>query len=219
MESESEYDCVILPLKVAILGDTAVGKTSIITRYCHDTFDDQFNPSNTAVISNKNYDSRDSEKRVRLQLWDTAGQETYRSLAPFYCKDVDAILLVYDITNAKSFESLNCWMTMIRQNARESCLLTVLGNKIDRLDEEAVDSEQGKEFAQENGGEHLAVSAKTDVNVKVAFENLIVRKYPEFSEELGYKVNPKYSKKPKDSRKSGVRLNSKARAQDKGCSC
>ena len=109
---------------------------------------------------------------MKLQIWDTAGQERFRSIQASYYKGANGILVVYDITNRKSFENLNSWLIEIEKNGNKNVYKLLIGNKSDLEDERKVSKEEGKEFAEINGMEFFETSAKEDYQVQDAFIQL-----------------------------------------------
>ena len=109
---------------------------------------------------------------MKLQIWDTAGQERFRSIQASYYKGANGILVVYDITNRRSFEGLNSWLIEIEKNGNKNVYKLLIGNKSDLEDERKVSKEEGIEFAQINGMEFFETSAKEDYQVQDAFIQL-----------------------------------------------
>ncbi len=168
-------------MKVTILGEGRVGKTSLLQRFAKGTFDEDSKSSISAamldlcVISPVN-----GITKVGLKIWDTAGQEKFRCIAPMYYKDADAVILVYNVTDAKSFSELQFWLDEVREKARENCIVAVAGNQADRVEEEKVSLAEATEFANKNGALFFLTSAKEGMNVNDLFHEVIARKYPEF---------------------------------------
>uniref|UniRef100_A0A2K5HE82 RAB37, member RAS oncogene family n=1 Tax=Colobus angolensis palliatus TaxID=336983 RepID=A0A2K5HE82_COLAP len=107
--------------------------------------------------------------RVKLQIWDTAGQERFRSVTHAYYRDAQALLLLYDITNKSSFDSIRAWLTEIHEYAQRDVVIMLLGNKADMSSERVIRSEDGETLAREYGVPFLETSAKTGMNVELAF--------------------------------------------------
>uniref|UniRef100_A0A2K5P8C4 small monomeric GTPase n=1 Tax=Cercocebus atys TaxID=9531 RepID=A0A2K5P8C4_CERAT len=107
--------------------------------------------------------------RVKLQIWDTAGQERFRSVTHAYYRDAQALLLLYDITSKSSFDSIRAWLTEIHEYAQRDVVIMLLGNKADMSSERVIRSEDGETLAREYGVPFLETSAKTGMNVELAF--------------------------------------------------
>ena len=108
---ETELTC-----KVVLLGESAVGKTSIIQKFVHNTFDNTVYPTGTANFFSKEIQFKKEKKKIKFEIWDTAGQEQYHSIAKMYFLDASVCILVYDITARKSFEELkNFWISEIKE--------------------------------------------------------------------------------------------------------
>eukprot|EP00829_Urostomides_striatus_P018818 TRINITY_DN698_c0_g2_i2.p1 TRINITY_DN698_c0_g2~~TRINITY_DN698_c0_g2_i2.p1 ORF type:complete len:267 (+),score=91.18 TRINITY_DN698_c0_g2_i2:48-803(+) len=173
-------------VKIAMLGESGVGKTCIIDRFVNDAFNEFTDPTKGASFKAKTLKSEKGTIEIKLMLWDTAGQEIYRSLAPFYYKDADVALLVYDITNEKSFEALQYWANEVKNNGKTGCLLTVVGNKCDNIDGEKVTPDIAKEFSKQVSGSFFLTSAKENTNIKELFVDLAMRKFPQFRADFGF---------------------------------
>ena len=158
-----------------MLGDSRVGKSSIIQRYNEDTFEENQNST-----LNANYVEKEetiNEQKVTLELWDTAGQEEYRSMTKLFIKNSKIVILVYDITSLKSFESLNYWYDFINKEIDKNTIYGVLGNKTDKILEEEVSQEKAKEFAKKIYSSFCLYSAKEGGNQITKFIEEIVSKY------------------------------------------
>ncbi|XP_058426292.1 ras-related protein Rab-26 isoform X2 [Diceros bicornis minor] len=107
--------------------------------------------------------------KVKLQIWDTAGQERFRSVTQAYYRDAHALLLLYDVTNKASFDNIQAWLTEIQEHAQHNVVLMLLGNKVDSAQERVVKREDGEKLAKEYGLPFMETSAKTGLNVDLAF--------------------------------------------------
>ncbi|XP_013373092.1 PREDICTED: ras-related protein Rab-26 isoform X5 [Chinchilla lanigera] len=107
--------------------------------------------------------------KVKLQIWDTAGQERFRSVTHAYYRDAHALLLLFDVTNKASFDNIQAWLTEIQEYAQNDVVLMLLGNKVDSAQERVVKREDGEKLAKEYGLPYMETSAKTGVNVDLAF--------------------------------------------------
>ena len=156
--------------KVVFLGNQSVGKTSIILRFMHDTFDPNYQAtigidflSKTMVVD---------DKMVRLQLWDTAGQERFKSLIPSYIQDSSFAIICYDITDKESFDNVRNWVDDARSIRGNNVSIIIVGNKIDLADQRQVYTEEGKKLASELDVEFIEASAKAGINIKALFKTL-----------------------------------------------
>ncbi|KAK9479231.1 small GTPase superfamily [Lipomyces japonicus] len=162
-------------LKVIILGDSGVGKTSLMQQYVSKKFSNQYKATIGADFLTKQ-DVRVDDRTVTLQLWDTAGQERFQSLGVAFYRGADCCVLVYDVNNAKSFEALDSWRDefLIQASPRdpESFPFVVLGNKIDVEESKRVVSQKkALAFCQAKGNiPYFETSAKEAINVDQAFE-------------------------------------------------
>merc|ERR1711971_960028 len=123
-------------------------------------------------------------KKIKLQIWDTAGQERFHTITTSYYRGAMGIMLVYDITNSKSFDNIAKWLRNIQEHANEDVEKMILGNKCDMEDKRVISKERGETIARENGIRFLETSAKTNVNIERAFIDLseaILEKTPDIS--------------------------------------
>jgi len=152
----------LLPIKIILLGDTGVGKSSIIKRYIEDSFDE--NLSSTIGSNFLEKIEKIKGQKVRLEVWDTAGQEEFRSVTKLFVKNSKIIILVYNVTQKLSFEGLNYWYDFIQKELAQNFVLGVAGNKTDLIFEDGYDeeitSEEGKAFAEKIKANFSLVSAK-----------------------------------------------------------
>jgi len=162
-------------LKVIILGDSGVGKTSLMNQYVHKRFSNQYKATIGADFLTKEVVIDD--KLVTLQVWDTAGQERFQSLGVAFYRGADACVLVYDMTDSKSFDNLASWMDEFLVHAGPSNPDTfpfaVLGNKADLAAKRQVTSAKASAWCQSKGDvPHFETSAKESVNVDQAFQTI-----------------------------------------------
>ncbi|XP_059615314.1 ras-related protein Rab-37 isoform X3 [Phlebotomus argentipes] len=154
--------------KTILLGDSGVGKTSLLVQYNFG----EFKPgafSATVGIALTNKIVTVDQVRVKLQIWDTAGQERFRSVTHAYYRDAHALLLLYDVTNKVTFDNTRAWLVEIREYAQEDVVIMLLGNKSDCGAEREVKKEEGERLAREYNVGFLETSAKTGLNVDLAF--------------------------------------------------
>ena len=160
--------------KVIFLGNSGVGKSSIISRFCNDKFDPSF--QSTVGLDFHKKEIPYEKTTLKLLFYDTAGQEKFRSLIPMYVRDANIMVIVYDITNSESFSQLTFWLGMLEDLKREEAILVILGNKSDMDDRRVIQTDYAKEFAKKYNAIFTEVSAKTGANIQDLFLNEIVRK-------------------------------------------
>jgi Ras-related protein Rab-5C len=171
------------PSKVVIIGDSNVGKTCIIERFIHNTFE-KTQPTIGACHFNKKY------MDVDLDIWDTAGQERFRSMIPMYFKGSKGIIICFDITDVNTFEGAKKWIKEIEQNVEKGRVFLV-GNKCD-LEDRKVPSEMVSNYAHSNDYEYIETSAKENINIDVLFKK-IAEKIKEMKEDEVNNVDIKKS--------------------------
>ncbi|XP_055845217.1 ras-related protein Rab-37 isoform X2 [Episyrphus balteatus] len=154
--------------KVMLLGDSGVGKTCLLVRFRDGTFLSG-NFISTVGIDFRNKVVNVDNTRVKLQIWDTAGQERFRSVTHAYYRDAHALLLLYDVTNKVSFDNIRAWLVEIREYAQEDVVIMLLGNKADCGSDRQVKREEGERLAREYNVAFMETSAKTGLNVGLAF--------------------------------------------------
>ena len=166
----------IKELKVILLGDTGVGKTNIINRFLFGTFDENLKPTLASSSLEKNIKRDDGE--YILKVWDTTGQERYNSITKLFIKGSQIVILVYAIDNLKSFENINFWRNLIKDELdRDEYILAIVGNKKDLFEHEAVDEEKGKKLADDLDADFSLISAKYDTQSINDLFNLLLDRY------------------------------------------
>eukprot|EP00741_Cyanophora_paradoxa_P022530 tig00021464_g21756.t1 len=156
--------------KLVFLGDQAVGKTSIITRFMYDKFDNTYQATIGIDFLSKTMYLED--RTVRLQLWDTAGQERFRSLIPSYIRDSSVAVVVYDVTNRTSFMNTAKWVEEVRNERGNDVIVMLVGNKTDLVDKRQVSIEDGEAKAKDLGIMFIETSAKAGFNIKALFRKI-----------------------------------------------
>lgn len=162
--SSSEFD---LLYKILIIGDSAVGKSSILLQFSDQTFSDNY--VSTIGVDFKIRTLDVDGKQVKLQIWDTAGQERFQSIVANYYHGSHAIALVYDITDRKSFDNLRKWVSDVDRLANKQVCRIIVGNKTDLSEKRAVRRDEGQAFADSLGVPFIETSAKTASNVQQLF--------------------------------------------------
>ena len=162
-----------LVYKVLLLGDSSVGKTCFLLRYCDKSFQE-------AHLSTIGLDYRlksmtlQNDKNIKLQIWDTAGQDRFRAITKNYYKGANGIILIYDVTNKQSYENVKNWLTQIKEEANPNVMIYLAGNKIDVEEEQRViTTEDGQKIADEYKLPFKETSAKNGINVNEIFQELV----------------------------------------------
>ncbi|XP_041888405.1 ras-related protein Rab-37 isoform X1 [Corvus kubaryi] len=153
---------------VMLLGDSGVGKTCFLLQFKDGAFLSGTFIATVGIDFRNKVVAVDGVK-VKLQIWDTAGQERFRSVTHAYYRDAQALLLLYDITSKMSFDNIRAWLTEIHEYAQKDVVIMLLGNKADVSSERAVRTEDGASLAREYGVPFMETSAKTGMNVELAF--------------------------------------------------
>ncbi len=188
MSNENDENINCVDAKVVFIGETGVGKTSLIRQYINHTFDENCTSSISSQFCSKIIKIPNEKQSIRFDIWDTAGQEKYRSLAKIFYKDAQIIIFVYDVTTRSSFEGLQqYWYEEVREYCNTKPILALVANKYDLYNNNAIEDKEAKEWAEKIGAIFQWTSAKTNLGVNLLFEN------------TGKKLlNPKFNYKKKD---------------------
>jgi small GTP-binding protein len=168
-DSNNDISYQISRQKIIFTGDVAVGKTSIVNSLLNSKFSEEYEASIGVDFFSKTLNYKG--KQIKLQIWDSAGQEKFRSLIPNYIRGAALVFLVYDVTNKNSFDSLPNWLKFI--NNIENTNIVIVGNKIDLESKRVIANEEGKKFAEENHMELFEVSAKEGTGLEDMIYNSV----------------------------------------------
>ncbi|XP_055593223.1 ras-related protein Rab-5B [Uranotaenia lowii] len=157
----------ICQFKLVLLGESAVGKSSLVLRFVKGQFHEYQESTIGAAFLTQTVCIDDTT--VKFEIWDTAGQERYHSLAPMYYRGAQAAIVVYDIQNQDSFSRAKTWVKELQRQASPNIVIALAGNKADLANSRVVDYEEAKQYADENGLLFMETSAKTAVNVNDIF--------------------------------------------------
>ena len=162
-----EYDYLF---KVLLIGDSSVGKTSLLLRYVEEKFSAEF--QTTIGVDFKVSSFNMNGKSIKLQLWDTAGQDRFKNIVASYYRGAHGIILMYDITNQNSFQNVQRWYDESQNYLQKSVPRMLVGNKADLASQRTVRFEDAKGLADRVAAEYIETSAKANTNVKTAFDTL-----------------------------------------------
>lgn len=166
------------PQKVVMLGDSGVGKTSILIQLREKTFKRMATPTVGAGVFDRTITTANGP--VHLKIWDTAGEERYKAFTGLYSREAMAGVVVFDVTDEKSFESLDSWIQVLKENADENVKIFIAGNKTDLGEMREITTDKANAFAMDRGCEYYEVSAKTSENVDVLFLEIAKQIGPKF---------------------------------------
>mmetsp|Transcript_19825 Transcript_19825/g.22133 ORF Transcript_19825/g.22133 Transcript_19825/m.22133 type:complete len:205 (+) Transcript_19825:2-616(+) len=159
-----DYDYLF---KILLIGNSGVGKSSLLLRFSDDTFTGNFMP--TIGVDFKIRTLEVDGKTIKLQIWDTAGQERFKTITSSYYKGAHGIIVVYDVTDKDSYKNIDTWMSEIEKHASDNVSRILCGNKSDLEDSRQVSTDEGKELADTYNIRFIESSAKDNANVEEAF--------------------------------------------------
>ena len=199
--------------KIIFLGDQYVGKSSILNRFYQDKFEPDYQATIGLDFHSKNVSINGTS--VRLLLYDTAGQEKFKSLIPMYIRDANIIIVVYDITSKDSFLHTDHWVNETKDLKREDAIFVLVGNKIDLEDKRVLQTKEAEDFANEKGFLFYEVSAKSGQGIQELFENQI---FPEMARKFKIGDEEEVNNEQQNNTK-GVKLdgNTDKKSKKKGC--
>ena len=187
-DSEDDYHL----FKILLLGDSAVGKSCLLLRYCENSFQESHLTTIGLDFRLKTVNLEDKRK-IKVQIWDTAGEDRFRAITRNYYRGANGIILMYDVTDQKSFEHIRDWVEKIKEDAVEEIIIYLVGNKIDLNNKRIITNEEGKKLAAEYNIKYYETSVKNSIGVEEVFLSLIKEMDDLFLEknnkEVGNPVN------------------------------
>jgi small GTP-binding protein len=159
--------------RVVLIGDSSVGKTAIVNRFLYDSF--TTDQPNTIGVLHYTYSEERNGTQIQIQIWDTAGEERYRSLGPVYYRDASAGLVVFDLSISSTFTDLEQWTAAFKSTAAGDAIVIIVGNKLDLLEPGNSAIQEAKAWCESQGFQFFATSAKTGEGVAHVFSTLIGR--------------------------------------------
>ncbi len=211
-KENNNYDMIF---KIVLIGDSSVGKTNILSKYISDEYDPDTQATIGVELSTKNYTFDNNE--VKVQIWDTAGQEKYRSITSSYYKGAHGCLLVYDITRKATFENIDKWLAEIKLSSNNEINMVLIGNKCDLEDKREVSIEEAQNKAKLLNMAFMETSALNGTNVEKAFNELVNNVYQNNKQIFHQDVNIRIDDKDK-----GVEIsqeNNNEQKSEDGCFC
>ena len=191
-KENNNYDMIF---KIVLIGDSSVGKTNILSKYISDEYDPDTQATIGVELSTKNYTFDNNE--VKVQIWDTAGQEKYRSITSSYYKGAHGCLLVYDITRKATFENIDKWLAEIKLSSNNEINMILIGNKCDLEDKREVSIEEAQNKAKLLNMAFMETSALNGTNVEKAFNELVNNVYQNNKQIFHQDVNIRIDDKDK----------------------
>ena len=194
--------------KIIVIGNSGVGKSCLTLKATQGIFKEDF--ASTLGFQFFSFHVKINDKIIKLQIWDTCGQEIYRSLITNFYRSTALAIICYSVTDRKSFEETEIWLKQVKFNSDPDCKVFLIGNKID-LPNRVVSSEEGIECKKEHGFEcYMETSAKTGVNVRELFVNCALALYKEL---------PKYMKEREMKLSQQFNLNEDIKTEESDCAC
>ena len=198
--------------QLLIIGDSSVGKTSIISRYANGTFKEEYIA--TVGLDYYTKDEIIDNKTIQIKLWDTAGQERFKALTQNYFRNAEGVLLTFDVTNTDSFNNLKDWIGSIKTNMESKNIflpLIIVGNKIDMEDAREINKEDAEKFVSDNNYKYFETSAKTGEGVDDAIRDLVNQVLEQGDQLDDHKIEARKSVQLKDAKVES------AEVKKKGC--
>ena len=213
-----DYTNFDLSFKLIVIGDSGVGKSCLTNNAVKNIFDDSYNA--TVGFEFFTFNVKINDKIVKLQIWDTCGQELYSSLITHFYRNSSLAVMVYAINNKESFDNIEMWLRGLRTHSNPDAKVFLIGNKIDLENERQITKEQGEQLAKDNKiNGFMEASAKTGVNAQQIFIQAATTLYEDYikyqkkAEESGGKVENNYEKQQNNKK----RIDNKPRKNQGGC--
>ena len=167
-ESEDNYRLY----KILLLGDSAVGKSCLLLRFCENSFQESHLTTIGLDFRLKKINLKDNRK-IKVQIWDTAGEDRFRAITKNYYKGANGILLIYDVTDQQSFEHVRDWIDKIKEESSEEIIIYLVANKIDQNNKRIITNADGNKIAEEYNIKYFETSAKCSTGVNEVFGSLV----------------------------------------------
>ena len=209
--SPGDYEKEDYKIKIIVVGDSGVGKTNLINRFASDKFDT--NSKATIGVEFVYKTLKINKEVIKIEVWDTAGQDRYRAITSAYYKEAKGAFIVYDITNEDSFNNVESWMNEVTKKGQRDIQFLLLGNKKDLVNDREVSEEKGIEKARELNMHLFEASALEKTNVNEAFNYLMREIYM----EIRMQKNRNVSDNDEKIDQAGIALNTNKKEKKKFC--
>ena len=164
-------------VNIIVLGDGAVGKTSLLKMYAEGKFQESHMATLGLDYVQKNFTPPKADQELVIKIWDTAGQERFRTLTHAFYKQANGVVVAFDVTNEESFKNVRKWMESIYEHADQNICKVMVGNKIDLEDERKISKKEGEDLAAQYQMKYFEASAKQNINITPFFETLMTQVY------------------------------------------
>ena len=158
--------------KILLLGDSSVGKSCLLLRYCEDSFQESHLTTIGLDFRLKKI-TLDDNRKIKVQIWDTAGEDRFRAITKNYYRGANGILLLYDVTDQGSFDRIREWIDIIKEETSEGIIIYLVANKIDLKNKRIITNADGKKISEEYKISYFETSAKASIGVNEVFESLV----------------------------------------------
>lgn len=182
---QADYDHIF---KIMLIGNSSVGKSSLLMRFADDIFSETFLPTIGVDFKIRTIEADGS--KVKLQMWDTAGQERFKSIVTSYYKGTHGILLVFDLTNMQTFRDMEQWLSDVEKHGKDNVVKLLVGNKKDMDQQRQVPYEEAAKFAESLGVKYIETSAKSGENIEESFVELVVQMKKKFKTDSKHTTKP-----------------------------
>ena len=211
----TEYD---VSFKIIVIGDSGVGKSCLTTKVTKNIFEENYHA--TVGFEFFTFNIKINDKIIKLQIWDTCGQELYRSLISNFYRNTSLAIIVYSVTSESSFQDIDMWLKELRTHAAPDVKVILIGNKIDLEDERVISREQGENFSKKNKlNKFVETSAKNGINTQSTFIEigfLLYEDYLKYKDD-DFTLSSDGSIKSNESKENISKLDKKIRKKKKGC--
>lgn len=170
--------------KILLLGDCSVGKTCFLLRYVEDTFTENHITTIGVDYKTKIFEDNKTNEIIKLQIWDTAGQDKFRCITKNYFRGSNGIILIYDITSQKSFKNIRNWVSQIKESLGDEACVVLVGNKIDLENERKIATGVGQNLANEYKMNFFETSAKNNLNIENVYEAIVKEMNDKFKNKI-----------------------------------